>query len=199
MIVLFSSAVVLQVLHDRADDIVELRHPGFRYGPAVLRCAPLLVLLRQMRDDMHPGRVEPEEERLAVLPCLVEELERVRQYLVVDRLHAFRAEFARIFDFLFSDLAPARLHGGIVHVRRPTMDHVARTHGGLECRRVVGMAGVLHRVQVIEVAVEFIEAMQRGQELVQVAQMVLAELAGGVAHRLEHGGGRRRFVGHAER
>ena len=40
------------------------------------------------------------------------------------------------------------------------------------------MAGVLHRVQVVEVAVEFIEAMQRGQELVQVAQMVFAELVG---------------------
>ena len=131
--------------------------------------------------------------------CLVEELERVRQYLVVDRLHAFRTEFARIFDFLFPDFAPARLHSGIVHVRRPAMDHVARTDGGLECRRVIGMAGVLHRVQVIEVAVEFIEAVQRGQELVQVAQMVLAELAGGVAHGLEHGGSRWRLVGHAER
>ena len=33
-------AVVLQVLHDRADDVVELRHAGFLDGPAVLRrCA----------------------------------------------------------------------------------------------------------------------------------------------------------------
>src|SRR5262249_42937142 len=39
--------VVLQVLHDRADDVVELRHPGLLDGPAVLRGAHALVLLRQ--------------------------------------------------------------------------------------------------------------------------------------------------------
>ena len=44
------------------------------------------------------------------------------------------------------------------------------------------MAGVLHRVEVIEIAEEFIEPVHRGKEPVQVAQVVLAELAGGVAH-----------------
>jgi hypothetical protein len=38
-----------------------------------------------------------------------------------------------------------------------------------------------------------------GQELVQVAQVVFPELAGGVAHGLKHRGNRRRFVGHSER
>ena len=79
------------------------------------------------------------------------------------------------------------------------MDHVAWTHRILQRGRIVGMAGILHRVQVIEIPEELIEAMYRGQELVQVAQVVLAELARGIAHRLKHGGDGRRFVGHADR
>src|SRR3954454_429400 len=47
------------------------------------------------------------------------------------------------------------------------------------------MAGILHCIEVVKVAEELIEAMHRGQELVLVAKMVLAELAGGVAHALQ--------------
>jgi hypothetical protein len=61
------------------------------------------------------------------------------------------------------------------------------------------MARVLHRVQVVQITEEFVEAVQGWQELVQVAQVVFAELAGGVAHGLEHGGDCRRLVGHSER
>ena len=44
------------------------------------------------------------------------------------------------------------------------------------------MARVFHRVEVIEVAEELVEAVDRGQELVAIAEVVLAELARGVAH-----------------
>jgi hypothetical protein len=47
---------------------------------------------------------------------------------------------------------------------------------------------VFHRVQVIEVAEEFIEPVDGRQELILVAKMILAELAGGVALRFERGG-----------
>ena len=57
------------------------------------------------------------------------------------------------------------------------------------------MAGVFHRVQVIEIAEELVEAVHRGQELVPVAEVVLAELAGGVAQRLERGGDGHRLAG----
>ena len=40
----------------------------------------------------------------------------------------------------------------------------------------------------IEVAEELVEAVDGGQELIEVAQVVLAELAGGVALRFERGG-----------
>ena len=65
--------------------------------------------------------------------------------------------------------------------------------------RVVGVARVLHRVEVVEVAEELVEAVDRRQELVEVAQVVLAELAGRVAHRLQRRGDGRRLGRHADR
>ena len=153
----------------------------------------------QVRDDVHARRIQPEEEGLVVRPRLVDELERVGEDLVVDGLHPLRTERAGVLDLLLADLAPARLHRRVVHVGRPGVEHVARADRVLRRRRVVGVAGVFHRVEVVEVAVELVEAVDRGQELVQVAQVVLAELAGGVAHRLQRRGDRRRLGRHADR
>ena len=50
---------------------------------------------------------------------------------------------------------------------------------------------VLLGVEVVEIAEELVEAMYRRQILVAVAEMVLAELAGGIAERLEQFGDRR--------
>ena len=58
--------------------------------------------------------------------------------------------------------------------------------------------GVRHGVEVIQIAEEFIEAVQRRQVLVQVAEMVLAELSGGIALRLERGGNRASLGRHAD-
>src|SRR5262249_54135360 len=46
-------------------------------------------------------------------------------------------------------------------------------------------------VQVIEVAEELVETVRGGQELVPIAQVILAELAADVAERLQHVGDRR--------
>ena len=61
------------------------------------------------------------------------------------------------------------------------------------------MGRVFHRVEMIEVAEELIEAVDGRQELVEVAQVVLAELAGGISHRLERGRDGRRLCRHADR
>ena len=148
---------------------------------------------------MHARGVEPDEERLAVRLGLVDEGHRLGEDLVIDGFHSLRAQLSRVLDLLLPDLAPARHHGGVVHVRGPGMDHVPRAHRGLERGRVVAMARVLHRVEVIEVAEELVEAVHRGQELVQIAQVVLPELAGRVAHGLERCGDGRRLRGHADR
>ena len=67
------------------------------------------------------------------------------------------------------------------------MQDAARPEGGLELG-ILGIIGQLRLflgVEVIEVAEELIEAVHRGQIFVAIAQVVLAELAGGVAERLE--------------
>src|SRR4051794_41145511 len=73
------------------------------------------------------------------------------------------------------------------------MDDVARADFVELFLRIVAVEGVLHRIQVIEVAVELIEAVDGGQELVEIAKVILTELTGGVAHRLERGGDRWRL------
>ena len=108
--------------------------------------------------------------------------------LVIHGFHPFGIKRAGVLDLLLADLAPARHLGGVIRVGGPAMDHVARADDVQQILRIVGMRRVFHRVQVIEVAEEFVEAVDGGQELIPVAQVVLAELAGGVALRFERGG-----------
>ena len=58
-------------------------------------------------------------------------------------------------------------------------------------RRIVRLFRLLLGVEVVEVAEELVEPVHRRQELVAVAEVVLAELSGGVAERLEQLGDRR--------
>jgi hypothetical protein len=66
------------------------------------------------------------------------------------------------------------------------MNHVARADDIQQVLRIVGMCRVFHRIEVIQIAEEFVEAVNRRQELVLVAEVILAELAGGIAHRFQH-------------
>ena len=76
---------------------------------------------------------------------------------------------------------------------RPAVDDAARPEALLEGRvlGVVLVLGLLLGVQVVEVAEELVEAVVGGQVLVEVAEVVLAELRGRVALRLEQLGDRR--------
>src|SRR5450432_2134002 len=71
------------------------------------------------------------------------------------------------------------------------MDHVARAERGQTILGIGRVRWVFHCVQVIEVAKEFIESVDGGQKLIQITEVVLAELSGGITHRLE-----RRSNGH---
>ena len=51
--------------------------------------------------------------------------------------------------------------------------------------RIVGVFGLVLGVEVIKIAKELVEAVHGRQELVAVAEVVLAELSGGIALRLE--------------
>ena len=63
----------------------------------------------------------------------------------------------------------------------------------LRVLRIVRVLGLLFGVEMVEVAEEFVEAVQRRQVLILVAEMVLAELAGLVAQRLQEFGDGRIF------
>ena len=71
--------------------------------------------------------------------------------------------------------------------RRLALEHAARTELLPELRvlRIVGVFRLFLGVEVIEVAEELVEAVHRRQVLVAIAEVVLAELAGGVAEVLQ--------------
>src|SRR5262249_54843919 len=106
-------SAVLEMLHDIANDVVELSHAGFLNRPAILWCAHLFILVREMRDDVHSRWVKPYEERLAILFRLVDKFQRIREDFIVNGLHPIRAQRTGVLDFLLADFAPSRLIRGI--------------------------------------------------------------------------------------
>jgi hypothetical protein len=120
----------------------------------------------EVGEDVHARRVPPQEERLAVGLRLVDEGERLGRHLLVDGFHARARQRAGVLDLL----------GAVGRGRGP--DHPARTKLPLE-RGILGIVGVLRLlfgVQVVEVAEEFIEAMDGRQHVVAITQVVLAKL-----------------------
>ena len=79
------------------------------------------------------------------------------------------------------------------------MNQVARADNIQEVLRIVRVERVFHGIQVIQIAEEFIEAVDGGQEFILVTKMVLAELAGRIALRFQHGGDRDGFRRDADR
>ena len=151
--------------------------------------------------EVHPRAVVPDEERLAGLALALDEIDRRGRGLIVDRLHPLAGQRAGVLDGLLADLAPARVHGRVVLVRGLAPEHAAGTEHLTELRvlRVIEQLRLLLGVEMVEVAEELIEAVDGRQVLVAVAEVVLAELAGGVAERLEHFGDGRVFLVQADR
>ena len=91
-------------------------------------------------------------------------------------------------------LALLRAHGTeaqIIDVARGigclAVQHTTRSELGAKSGvlRIVRVLRFFLCIQVIEVAMELVEAMNRRQEPITVAKVILAELASGVAERLE--------------
>ena len=115
--------------------------------------------------------------------------------LLVDGLHALLGQRAGVRDRL------AALAVG------HAVEHAARSKLLLEFRilGIVGQFRLLLGVEVIEIAEKFVEAVHGRQIFVAIAEMVLAELTGGVAERLQQFGDGRVFrlqsdrgAGHAD-
>src|SRR5262249_2366720 len=122
--------------------------------------------------------VVPQEKRLSFLVDLIDETERMFGDLFVDCFHALHGERSGVLDLL-SALAVS-----------PAVQHAAGAKSLPELRVawIVGVLRLLLGIEVVEVAEKLVEAMRCGEKLVLVAQMVLAELAGGVAQRLQQFG-----------
>ena len=114
----------------------------------------------------------------------------LRGDFLVNGFHALLGQRAGVLDGLLADLAEARVVRRVVHVRGLAVQHAARSEHRLELRvlRIIRILRLLFRIQVIEVAEPFIEPVDRGQHVVAVAEVVLAELARHVAQRLEQVG-----------
>jgi hypothetical protein len=143
-----------------------------------------------MGAQVHVGGVAPDEERRPGLVLAVDEVQGVLQDLVVDGLHPLLSQRAGVLDPLAPDPAPAGLLGVVVVLGGPAVQHPAGPEplpevGEVGRRRPVGQLRLLLGVQVVQVAVELVEAVRGRQELVAVAEVVLAELAGRVAELLE--------------
>ncbi len=150
---------------------------------------------------VHVGEVDPDEERLAALRLPFDVVGRSLRDVVVDRFHPLLGQRAGVFDRLFADAAEARVDGGVIAVGGFAIQHAARSVLGAELGvlRIVGQLRLLFRVEVIQVAVEFVEAVHRRQEFVAVAEVVLADLRGGVSALFEQRGDRGVFLLQSER
>jgi len=95
-----------------------------------------------------------------------------------------RRRFDNVLDLLLADLPELRIDGRVVSFGRPSMHYAARAEAFLESG-VLGIAGILRfffHIEVIGVPKELVEAMNRRQEFISIAGMVLAELHRRVAN-----------------
>ena len=160
------------------------------------------ILLRQHGRDVHARRVVPDEEGLVSLLGIVavQEVNHMGGDFLVHRLRALQRQRAFVLARLVLGRAVGGLHpedrarrghaGAVLGVNSPGglgMPGIGIVlHGGttvLFGRALVDVreAHLLHRIQVIEVAPELLEAVRRRQRIRMIAEVVLAELAGGVA------------------
>ena len=129
------------------------------------------MLFLHVSEIMHSRGVEPTKEWLARTLCSLQKVFGNCQDLFVNRLHPFLVERTRVFNAAICK----------------STNYSSRTEllAKLGRLRVICILRFLFRIQVVEVAEVFIEAMIGGQEFVFVAQMVFPKLARHISHGLE--------------
>src|SRR6516225_353185 len=98
---------------------------------------------------MHASGVQPQEKWLTIGPGLVYELERIIEDLVVHSFHSIRTQRTRVFNLLLANFAPARLFCTVILICRPAVDHVAWADCLLGRWRIVTMAWIFHRIEMV--------------------------------------------------
>jgi hypothetical protein len=150
---------------------------------------------------MYARRVVPAEERLArgVLPFHV--VDGGPGGFVVNCFHPLLGERSAVLDGLHADLAEPRVDGRVVGVGRLALEYAARAELGPVGRilRVIRQLWFFFGIEVVEVAEELVEAVDRGQTFVAIADVILAELTRRVTQILEQTADRRIKLAHAHR
>ena len=124
--------------------------------------------------------------------------------VVVDGLHPLGGQRAGVLDGLLADRTElrvvgfGRVLGECLALQHPTRQRQFVKPWELVLVRVVELLRLFLGVEVVQVAEELVEAVHGRQVLVQVAEVVLAELAGGVTERLEQLGDGRILGGPAD-
>ena len=185
--------VAVMLHHAAAIDVIARR----------IRLGEIAALRLEMGVDVHAGGRIPGEERLSALYRVPHERNRAAGELLVHCLHALDGEGAGVGAFLLAPRSKTLVSARCCLRCRHAVENAARPVAGVE-GRILGPVGVLRLllgVEVVEIAIEDVEAVDGGQMLVSVAKMVLAELAGNVALALqdfcECGVGRRKADGRA--
>ena len=195
-------AELIEVVEYVTDELVMIDHRVVIIRLPAARLA--LALGLGVGEQMHVGGVEPYEERFAVLVLAPDKILGGCRKFVVAGLHALLGERAGVLDLLLADAAPTRFFSGIVLVGRPGMDDAARPNCLAHIREILLRVIIVHfrlllGVQVIEVAEELIETVVGRQHVVQVAQVILAELSRSVALILEQRRDRHELLRHSDR
>ena len=156
-----------------SDDVVVIEHRVVVLGLPPSGAPDALRL--GVGPEVHVSGVKPDEERCLSVVLALDEVDCGVAELLIAGLHPLLRQRAGVLDPL-----------GAVAVRVGVQD-ASGTELLAELRvlRVVDVLRLFLGVEVIQVAEELVEAVRGGQELVTVTEVVLAELPGGVALRLE--------------
>ena len=143
-------------------------------------------LLGDVGAEVHVGGVPPDEEGLTLSMSVPDELDRAIGDIVIDGLHAFFGQWTGVFNGLLPNTTETWVHGRIIDIGGFAVHHTTRAKAlpELWILGIVGMLRLFLGVEMVKVAIEFIKTVDRGQELIAVAQMVLAKLSGNIALRL---------------
>src|SRR5262245_44441857 len=158
-----SYAHIIQLLEHQADVGIVFDHSVTVF--VLPRLAPVLCL--DVRAEMHARGVPPAEEGFPGFHLAIDEVQRSRGGLIVDRLHPLLGERTSV-----RDRAPGRC-----------LDDTARTEFFEEfwILWIIQVLRLLRRIEVVKAAKVLIEAVRDGQVFVTVTEMILAELPSCIA------------------
>src|SRR5215813_6764618 len=143
-----------------------------------------------MSAEMHVRKVDPEKEGLAGLGLPLDEIGGTGGNVVVDRFHPLFCERAGVVDGLPADPAEALVRRRVIVVGGLAVQYPARTEPFAKVRkilrvRVIGQFRLFLGIQVVEVAEELVETVDRRQIFIAVAEVVLADLPGRISQWLQ--------------